>query len=152
VACFWHICGRRLGLVQRGKVRAAAAGVPSPRHGRGQSDQRDRGGWTRAACRAHGASRFPSFGQHPCKVLLFCLCKILRGSCSTKCPQEVKIRNFKIFKLGWSLYWIGILKLFLLGQEMVFCFRAILNLGMSSISDSNFGQFLSVVRETILGG
>jgi hypothetical protein len=24
--------------------------------------------------------------------------------------------------------------------------------GMSSISDSNFGQFLSVVRETILGG
>jgi hypothetical protein len=51
------------------QTRPAAAAVPSPRHGRGPSDQRGRGGWTRAACRAHGASWFPSLGQHLCKVL-----------------------------------------------------------------------------------
>jgi hypothetical protein len=55
-----------------------------------------------------------------------------------KCPQEVKIQIFKNFKLGWSLYWIGILKLFLLGQGVVFCYRAILNLGLSYALDSNF--------------
>jgi hypothetical protein len=69
-----------------------------------------------------------------------------------KCPQEVKIQIFEIFKLGWSLYWIGILKQFLLGQEVVFCFRAILNLGLSYVSDSNFGQFLSMVGKFFLGG
>jgi hypothetical protein len=60
-------CG---GLVWcRGKqVRAAAAAISSPRHGLGQSEQGDIGGWTRAACRAHGTSRFPSVGQPPCKA------------------------------------------------------------------------------------
>jgi hypothetical protein len=71
--------------------------------------------------------------------------EFLPRTCSTQCPQEVKIQIFEIFKLGWSLYWIGILKQFLLGQEVVFCFRAILNLGLSYVSDSNFGQFLSMV-------
>jgi hypothetical protein len=67
----------------------------------------------------------------------------MHAICSTKCPQEIQIQIFEIFKLGWSLYWIGILKQFLLGQEVVFCFRAILNLGLSYVSDSIFGRCLS---------
>jgi hypothetical protein len=69
-----------------------------------------------------------------------------------KCPQEVKIQIFEIFKLGWSLYWIVILKQFLLGQEVVFCFKAILNLGLSYVSDSNFGQVLSMAGKKNWGG
>jgi hypothetical protein len=56
------------------------------------------------------------------------------------------ILNFRKIPLGLSLYWIGILKQFLLGQEVVFCFRAILNLGLSYVSDSNFGQIFKEVR------
>jgi hypothetical protein len=92
----------------------------------------------------------PPLDSISAKQFFFCLCNILPQRCSTKCPQETKIRIFEIFKFGWSLYWIGILEQFLLGQEVVFCFRAILSLGLSYVSDSNFGLILNVVREIIL--
>jgi hypothetical protein len=41
--------------------------------------------------------------------------------CSTKCPQEIQIRIFEIFKLGWSLYGIRVPNIFFLGQKVFFC-------------------------------
>jgi hypothetical protein len=40
-------------------------------------------------------------------------------------------------------------KTIFLGQGVVFCFRAILNLGLSYVLDSNFGQILNGVRGSI---
>jgi hypothetical protein len=45
----------------------------------------------------------------------------VHAMCSTKCPQEIKIRIFEIFKLGWSLYCIRMSNIFFLGQEVLFC-------------------------------
>jgi hypothetical protein len=81
-------------------VRAAAAGVPSPRHGRGQSDQRDRGGWTWAACRVHGACWFPSLGQHLCKVLSLLPLQDSAPKVFDEIPARSKNSNFRNFQIG----------------------------------------------------
>jgi hypothetical protein len=57
--------------------------------------------------------------------------------------------NFRNFHIGLVIILDRDSKTIFLGQGVVFCFRAILNLGLSYVLDSNFGQILNGVRGSI---
>jgi hypothetical protein len=133
--------------VQRVQVMAVGRGpgCSSPFHSLSHGLGQGWGGWGRQReCTRHGYRAWANMSSDAHSRTDFPWISLT--TCSIKCPQEIKILIFEKFHLGWSLYWIRILKQFLLGQEVVFCFRANLNLGLSYDSDSNFGEILKEVR------
>jgi hypothetical protein len=123
-------------------VRAVAAASWSPCSGQGQRGQTGKeaeGDGRGRLAEPTGQADSPSSDNIPAKFFPTLPLQDSALKVFDKMPARSQNSNFRNFQIGLVIILDRDSKTIVLGQGVVFCFRAILNLGLSYVSDSNFG-------------